>query len=293
MKEVLCKSDNNVYSAKEFEMLSPDELNEKRENLYCIECDHKAWFTRSTSSGKIHREAYFNSHHREDCNLKTSYMLVEDERDSAPTTLETVNAIDEINVNLDNKKGGELAVFPQGPEAHEEEDENNPTGTRNVKGLAGKKYTNKDKTLRQILASLVRFPTFRDSDTTINFFSSAGAIHVEGTVRNEILPFERFRPTEARKHKIYWGLIVSAKKGIDNSIWLNHGDSNRELSIKIFADIADEFLQAFKIKDLDELQGAHVIVVGRGQYAGTGKPVIYCASPNFINLQRYRTEYTL
>ncbi|WP_345987033.1 hypothetical protein WCX18_07640 [Sulfurimonas sp. HSL1-2] len=290
MRYAFCKSDNKQYSARDFEKLPDDELQEKRASLFCVECKERAWFTRSTQNGIKDREAYFNSHHKEGCSQKTSYVLVEDERDAAPSTTETVTTADEIAVNLDEKKGGVIADLSN-ENKKETSDDTDPSGTRNVKGLAGKNYTNKDKTLRQVLASLVRYQNFRFSDKKIRFYSSAGAIQIDGIVRNEIVNFDDFKPSEGREHKIYWGLIVTANKSSDGTIWLNAGDSKKELSIKIFPDKADEFIDAFKIKNLEELNGAHVIVVGRSQVASTGKPIIYCANTNFINLQRYKEEY--
>ncbi|WP_345971933.1 hypothetical protein [Sulfurimonas diazotrophicus] len=290
MKYIFCKSDNKKYSAREFENLSDDELHEKRANLFCIECEERAWFTRSTQKGTKHRNAYFNSHHKEGCSHKTNYILIEDERDVAPTTTETVNTTDEITVNLDDKKGGQLSDLTK--EDHKVTDADfEPCGTRNVKGLAGKNYVARDKSLRLVLSWLVRYPNFRFSDKPIRFFSSAGAIQINGVVRDEIIHFDVFKPTEGREHKIYWGLIVSADQSRDGTIWLNAGDSKRELSVKIFPDKAKEFIDVFEVKDLEELNGAFVIVVGKSQYASTGKPIIFCANTSFINIQRYREEY--
>lgn len=61
-----------------------------------------------------------------------------------------------------------------------------------------------------------------------------------------------------------------------------------DVSVVVYSDIVDEFLERFDVDDIEDLVGAHVLVAGNGWVSGnTDKPIIWCASANNIFVRRY------
>jgi hypothetical protein len=84
-------------------------------------------------------------------------------------------------------------------------------------------------------------------------------------------------------------IVVDSFDETYGGIWLNASDSKSGLSVKFFADIREDFLSAFKISELDDLQGSHIILVGKLHYSGkNNKRVIFCPLVNLVTMQKYR-----
>jgi hypothetical protein len=76
-------------------------------------------------------------------------------------------------------------------------------------------------------------------------------------------------------------------------IWLNSSTSYHSASVAIFDDVADDFVEHYHIEDFEDLAGAYVLVAGKCYFTGDGegKPVIWCGTPKYIALRKYRAEY--
>ncbi len=281
------------YSASDFSALTEAERQALKLSLVCLSCQDVAWFRSATKPGaKVSRAAHFNSHHHNaECEYRTAYLVIDDETGGGTEASIPVPTVTEYIVDLDKKVGGVIAepIFP--PIPPEGFVLSPPKGGAIGKGAGIQKETDASKTLRQILSYLKRFPDFSNSDKKVVMYSNAGQLKVNGIIRELAVNFEHVDSFMAdERYRLFWGVIVDAQNEYTkNGIWLNASDSKKGVSVKIFEDIREEFLDAFKIKDLEDLKGAYVLVAGRVHFSGANnKPIIYCALPNFITIQKYR-----
>lgn len=297
MDYALCQKSGVTYSAIEFSLLSPEHQKQLKISLVCKGCGDVAWFRSATNPlAKVKRAAHFNSHHHNsECLYRTSYVLVEDETDGDISTPHKIPSVTEYIVDLDGKVGGVLAdiSYEQIPE---HEFVVNPSGGAIGKGAGIKSETETNKSLRQILSYLKRFPEFKNSDKQVRLFSDAGKLKVDGKIKNLVVSFDEVNDSmDDNKYRLFWGIIVDAQdEALDGGLWLNASESRKGVSIKIFRDIKEQFISAFHLKNLDDLQGAYVLVAGQVHYSpSTGKPTIYCAIVNFITVQKYKESQSL
>lgn len=292
MDYALCQKSGVTYSAIDFSLFSPEEQKGLKNSLVCIGCGDVAWFRSATNPlAKVKRTAHFNSHHHHaDCQYRTSYALVEDETDGDLSTTHKIPLVAEYVINLDDKVGGILAdiSYEQIPES---EFVVNPSGGAIGKGAGIKNETEASKSLRQLLSYLKRFPEFRKSDKQVRLFSDAGRLKVNGKIKDLAVSFDEVSDfMDDDRYRLFWGVIVDAQdETLDGGLWLNASESRKGVSIKIFKDIKEKFISSFHLKNLDDLQGAYVLVAGQVHYApSTGKPIIYCSIVNFITVQKYK-----
>ncbi|MBN3813356.1 hypothetical protein [Paraburkholderia sp. Ac-20347] len=275
--------DGTVWEAAKFSALPGDRLEEERRNLVCVECGEFAWFRKQSTHG---HPAHFCAHHTAQCNLRVEYVVVGEARNEATVAEAQVASGDLIVVDLDQESGGNIDVTPVQPP---------PTGDGEGGGrtyvLRGpNRQSAQHFTLRRILLRLVQSPEFRNSDRQIHLHKSDGEVLVGGPVRQIVTSFDEIR---AERHNdvlaLYWGPIASVGRTTDGKLWLNSSDRYSGASVVIFEDIVDDFLQTFGITDLDDLAGAHVLVAGRCTVRA-GRPFIWCSSPKYIIVRRYRDE---
>lgn len=292
MDYALCQQTGITYSAVDFSLLSSEHQKKLKAGLVCKGCGDVAWFRSATNPlAKVKRAAHFNSHHyNSECKYRTSYLLVEDESEGSTSTANKIPLVTEYIINLDNKVGGALTDISD-VQIPENEFIIKPSGGAIGKGAGVNNETEANKSLRQILSYLKRFPEFRQSDKQVRLFSDAGKLKVDGKIKNIVVSFDDVNISmDDNNYRLFWGVIVDAQdETIDGGLWLNASESRKCVSIKIFRDIKDKFISLFHLKSLDDLQGAYVLVSGRVHYApSTGKPTIYCSIVNFITVQKYK-----
>lgn len=284
MQYARCTDDSQVWEAARFAVLPTAELESKRRNLVCDQCGEFAWFRKESSHG---HPAHFCAHHRDDCDLRVEYVVVDESRNDATVAEGEVAAGDAIIVRLDQERGDQVDVTVVQPPPTPSEGEGGKTYI--VRGAGRESFQH--FTLRRILLRLVQSPDFRTSDRPIVFYKNEEEVLLRGPVRDIVASFADItREKHNDQVMFFWGPIASAGRTSDGKLWLNSSDRYQGVSVAIFEDIADEFLAIFGIDDLDELAGAHVLVAGRCYFAGTGKPVVWCASPKYIVVRRYRNE---
>lgn len=284
MQYARCTDDGRVWEAVHFAALPTQELEAKRRNLICVECEEFAWFRKESTHG---HPAHFCAHHREDCNLRVEYVVVDEQRNDGTIAEGQVEGGDTIVVRLDQERGGDVDVTevqtPPTPGLGE--------GGRRFIVQGGGRESSHHFTLRRILLRLVQSPDFRNSDRPIVLYKNEEEVLVRGAVRDVVAGFaDVTRERYSDRLMLYWGPIASAGKTPDGKLWLNSSDRYQSISVVIFPDIVDEFMTIFHIDDLDELAGAHVLVAGKCYFAGTGKPIIWCGSQKYIVVRRYRDE---
>lgn len=275
--------DGKVWEAPNFAALPEAQLETMRRNLTCVQCGEFAWFRKESTHG---RPAHFCAHHENNCSLKVEYVVVDEHRNDATLAEQEVSAGDTIIVRLDQEHGNQIDVAEVQPPPIPGQGDG---GRRYVLPGSGREST-QQFTLRRILLRLVQSPDFRTSTKPITFYSRGEEPLIAGTIRDVVTSFADITHKHHEQLMLYWGPIASSGWTQDGKLWLNSSDRNQGASVAIFENITNEFLKQFSIEDIDDLSGAHVLVAGRCTYASTGKPVIWCASPQYIVVRRYRDE---
>lgn len=286
MQYAQCTDDGKVWEAANFANLSAEQLETKRQNLICVQCHEFAWFRKESTHG---HPAHFCAHHRDDCDLRVEYVVADEERNDATVEEDQVDSGDTIIVRLDQERGGEIDVS----EVQIPPTSGQGEGGRSFVLRGGVRESAQHFTLKKILFRLVQSPEFHKSGRQIVFYKNEEEVMISGPVREVVSGFADI--TQERHHErlmLYWGPIASARKTQDGKLWLNSSDRYQSASVTIFKDIVDEFLAVFRIDDLEELAGAHVLVAGTCHFSGKGKgkPIIWCGSPKYIVVRRYRDE---
>ncbi|MFZ6864686.1 hypothetical protein ACO0K7_18845 [Undibacterium sp. Ji67W] len=279
-------SDGKTWEAFTFSKLPTSDLEEKRKNLACAECGEFAWFRKESLHG---HPAHFCAHHKDDCSLKVNYVVIDDPRNEGTNFLDQITAGNNIVIDLDKEKGGEVDVSNVQP---------HPTGTGEGGGtrfVSGRNFGESAQhfTLRRILHRLVQSPAFRLAEDQIIFKKNEDDILLSGKVKDVVVEFSDINKNLHHEQLLlYWGPIASAGYTADGRLWLNSSANRQSASIMIFTDILTDFLSLFKITDATEdLLGAHVLILGRCYYsAGSNKPVIRCTHPKYILVRRYRDD---
>lgn len=282
MQYAKCTEDNKTWEANDFAALPNEVLEIKRQNLLCVECNEFAWFRKESRHG---HPAHFCAHHKNDCGLKVEYVVVDDGKAQALTDEEEVAAGTGIIVRLDDEQADQIDVAEVTPNT---DPKLGGGGSRHViKG--GERESLQQFTLRRILHRLVQSPKFSSSNQQLTIYKNKEEKLIEGSIKNIVSSFENIsKDVHNNQFMIFWGPISSAKKSEDGKLWLNSSERNRGTSVAIFQNIVQQFLSSFKVEELDELSGAHVLVLAKCLIAGTGKPVIWCASPKNIIVRRYK-----
>ncbi len=282
MKYALCNEDSKVWEADEFHALPSSELARKRRNLICTECNSFAWFNKESSNG---RAAFFSAHHEDNCDLKVEWVHADGELADATEEENTIDAGEDIIVRLDEEKGGDIDVTPV-----ERPAEGASEGGRSFVKKGARRESSQQFTLRRILHRLRKSPDFRKSSKKITFLSNKDEVLISGAVKDIVTHFDDINVPEESdtETQFYWGPVASVGQTNEGRIWLNSSLAKQDVSVAIFEDIADEFKDRFNVEDLEEdLVGSYVLVAGKCWKAGSGKPIIWCGTPNYIFVRRY------
>jgi hypothetical protein len=107
--------DGEIWEASKFSLLSIIEIESKRRNLICAECEELAWYRKESAHG---HPPHFCAHHKEDCGLKVQYAVIDDTRQDGTDAVDQVADGDAIIVKLDEEQGGtvEVAEVPHAPD---------------------------------------------------------------------------------------------------------------------------------------------------------------------------------
>jgi hypothetical protein len=290
MDQALSAKDGKSFTSSDFEQLPKAVQQEYKASLLCLGCNDVAWFRSATKpTAKVARGAHFNSHHHQgECEYRTSYLVIDDGSDSSNFVDSAVPSATDYIINLGDKSGGIIADTELTPIPNE--GFITPRGGSAGKGLTSSYDTSVTRTLRQILSYLKRYPDFKYSDKLVEIYSESGQLKIKGAIKDVAIHFDEISPAIDDNHsRLFWGLIVDSFDETYGGIWLNASDTKSGLSVKVFADIRDDFLDAFKIKELDDLQGVHILLVGKLHYSGKNeKPVIFCPFVNLVTMQKYR-----
>lgn len=283
MDMAFCKDDGEEYEIQDFVALPKAERESKRRALLCTECNGFAWFRKESRLSPAH----FCAHHVDSCNFKTHY---EDASESDDDALETDDdASKTLIINLDDEKGGSIEVAEPYPERDPNKEFESSTSNR----LVRRRFdgdTPQQSNLRRLLLRLVKSEPFRNSSDEVVFYKRQSEVFVSGAIKNVVKRFDQITEFDDDRSALYWGPVASVGKTPDGRLWLNSSKDYSSASITIFDDIVNDFLELFDVDDIDDLLGAWVIVAGTCHFSGEGqgKPIIWCGTPNYIFVRKYR-----
>lgn len=249
-------------------------------NIECPECKASAWFVRGSRGGLREKAACFAAHHERDCQIKTVILVVDGDEPGPNDGTDTA----QIVVDLDKRKPQTILTA----EPLKRPPPDSPWG--NVQ----KKYANAadypiNKSLRQILSSLIRNPNFPEDDATIKITADNGRVVLEGAIRNLLSSQYELAGVDLGSIRLFWGLITNVNQH-NGSTWLNCGNYRTAPSVLIRGEeLETEIRSAFKLKNLEDLSGARFMMVGH--LSGSEKKKIFnFGFAKYIAFVKYRIK---
>lgn len=255
MDIVKCTLDNKTYRVKEFKNLEASELAKKRRFLEC-KCGGPAFFRKASRSG--HGACFGARPHKEGCDLASPDS--ENLNGSlSPEDKEFINSGNEIKLDLQ---------YGAVESKHITEDGDINVNGQN-KGTSHSSENGKEKSVLQrrlstLLRTLVKEKDFfKDSNQEIYFKAKHPYYAKNFFIHSDYITNEYVKRINFRSYRAIWSLISDGRYSNDEkSLWLNTG-GNDNISILIEEEFLSIFIDRFKIKDIEELSGKYVLIIGR------------------------------
>ncbi|MDR7092215.1 hypothetical protein [Cellvibrio fibrivorans] len=257
--------------------------NKYRGLITCLECDRKAWFIKGFTTAKIERTACFAAHHNEGCDAST-VILINDDTDSEQGQDDHI-ATSDIRIDLDKTNTNSIYISESNDKHNEEESDWNSSPNKNAtNGSSGFPL---NKSLKQLLSNLCKNRDYAEKNQTITIVADSGRILIDGLLKDFIVPINDIKHEDVAKLRIFWGEINNLNE-VDGDLWLNYGDYRKEPSIFMNSNLKNELIRNFKLKEISELDGSDVIVVGNAAVSPNGKIIIRTGFTKYISFRRYR-----
>lgn len=277
MLSALFTVDGSICSTEDYER-EPDKY---RGRIICGECKKKAWYIKSFMVNGFPRTACFAARHPEECSASTVVVNDELEPEEQPNDSDLI-------VDLDRARQQSITTAaPSDKHSDEEADWLNkkaPEATGNGKSVS------MNKSLRQILSHLQLNPQYADNGRTIQVVADSGRVLLDGKLSRFLVRFDEITRDHVGRLMIFWGAINNINTDKDDALWLNYGDNYAEPSIYLDKNLKLQLKRNFKLKELDELEGAHAIVVGNVVISPNGKAIIRFSYTKYISFRKPRIE---
>lgn len=248
----------------------------------CSECGVKTWFVKGYITAKIERMACFAARHLEGCNASTVLVKPdgsEDEDDEGELS-------HDIRVDLD-KAGAKQLYVSQDNDKHGDEPSTRQTPPKNI-GIGGSSGYPLNKSLRALLTNLCRNPNYGDKGQIINIVADGGRDVIDDALSNCLVPIHEANEQHIGKEYIFWGPINNLDIDKKGTLWLNYGDYRTEPSISLSSELKDQVLRNFKIKEVGELDGSDVIIVGHVGISPNNKVIISTGFTKYLSFRKIR-----
>jgi hypothetical protein len=249
--------------------------------IYCLECRNKAWFIRGYNTDKMSRTACFAAHHSENCTIST----IEIGHDDSDELLqdESQNSSD-IRVDLDKTVNSSIYVSTDNNKHNEEESDWKTN--KQKKPLGNSSGFPLNKSLRQILTNLCNNAEYAEKGQTISIIADSGRVVLEGQLKSYLVKIEQVTREHLGRTLIFWGTVNNLNIDPTGNLWLNYGDYRKEPSIRFEPYLKDQLLRNFKLKDVSDLDGSDVIIVGHVGFSQKNKAVIRTAFTKYISFRK-------
>lgn len=259
MDTATCTEDEHTYTAVEFAALASETLERRRRLLRCAECNGPAFFRKRSRSG---RGACFGARpHVEGCNQATADndLLIPGAGDDQD---ELYNPGDRIVIDL--------GYGAQEPQVHRDQDATQTRRARGGRFVGDGNRANAEmhRRLSTMLRTLVEAPNFRYSDQII-----AVGDHAELPARDFFVNFSDVTRQYSGQFRGYWGLLSDARRGADNTLWLNSG-GRTSMSVCLPEEFVDVIAQRYRLTEDEDFSGAYLLVLATLSVSQYGK--IFC-----------------
>ncbi|WP_172563104.1 hypothetical protein [Vibrio furnissii] len=249
----------------------------------CIQCGEKAWFVKSYKTEKVDRMACFGARHKDGCDAST--VLIKSE---AGDEAEEGDLSADIRIDLDKATNKDLYVSTNNDKHGGEE--STRVSQRPVIGIGGNVFP-LNKSLRALLTNLCRNPNYGNKGQIINIVSDGGRDVIKAPLAECLVHISEASTDHIGKEYIFWGPINNLnidKKGI---LWLNYGDYRTEPSISLSPELKDQVLRNFReVKEVGELDGSDVIIVGHIGISPNGKVIISTGFTKYLSFRKVKIE---
>lgn len=268
MDVAYCTLDKKTYYAVAFKALPPRELEEKRRALVCTACLAKAFFRKQADSGQ---EACFGAKpHNPGCGLMSQ------DTEKAPIVPGEEDRIENAGavIKLDLKYGATEINYPAAPG----DGAGGKAGRGRHTGGGVRPPAKTSRRLKTILVNLIESEDFRNSEQIIEL---EGQLPLKA--KHFFVNFNDITEKHEGKLRGYWGMLTDAKLA-SGTVWLNTG-GRRQPSIPLNKEVYDEAVERFNIKDLEDLAGAMVLVIGTYGISAYDKRYIRVSGIEFITMK--------
>jgi hypothetical protein len=133
--------------------------------------------------------------------------------------------------------------------------------------------------LSSLLRTLIAFPAFSDSEQSI-VIEGYGEI----AARDFFVQIESATNQYSGQFRGFWGGIADAKFAKDKSLWLNSGGRSN-ISFCLDSRYVNVITQRHRINGLEDLTGAHILVIGTPRVSPSGKLHLIVGGPKFVALR--------
>lgn len=272
------REDGSDCTTEQYEA-NPDKY---RGLIDCSECGVKTWFVKGYTTAKIERMACFAARHLEGCTASTVLIKPDGSEDED----EEGELSHDIRVDLD-KAGAKQLYVSQDNDKHGDEPSTRQTPRQNI-GIGGSSGYPLNKSLRALLTNLCRNPNYGDKGQTINIIADGGRDVINDTLSNCLVPIHEASEQHIGKEYIFWGSINNLNIDKKGTLWLNYGDYRTEPSISLSSELKDQVLRNFKIKEVGELDGSDVIIVGHVGISPNNKVIISTGFTKYLSFRKVK-----
>ena len=262
-----CLEDGEIYTAVNFSRLPTADIERKRRLLRCPECKGPAFFRHASFNGRA--PCFGARPHALGCQLAAQEFLLDDCAGYNRGALH----IPDSKIIVDLKYGAPV-----------QRDNFRGTGRSPLQESVGRNYSQPNfhiyhRRLGPLLRTLIESPAFGNSDQIVAIDD-----HGEYAARDFFLPLQSATYQYSGIFRGYWGVLSDAKLAPDNSLWLNSGGCDN-ISFCLDSRYVDVIVQRYGIKDLEEIAGAYILVIGTPRVAQNGK--LYCLidDPEYMTLR--------
>lgn len=246
MLDAICDFDKErliTYSIFDFKALAEADIDKFRYSLLCPVCKQKAYFRRASIDGK---QACFGSrYHKTDCSeFNPSARKIEEEKQVCEVEK---MVLDEQSLTINFS----LPVAPKQKSEKPKADKLSVKKEKNESQETG--LTIKKHSLSKLLTSLLRGSSLAESDLWI--YTSEKH---KWRAKNLFVNIKDAVPTDNNAPRLYWGTLSHADQTLN---WLNPAEE-RSVALPI-SKYRELFMQAFSIKEPQDVEGAAFILFGK------------------------------
>ncbi len=271
MDSARCFEDGQIYLAHVFSRLPLADLERMRNHLVCMECGGRAFYRKRSRSGQA---ACFGARHVGDCPYSDTFQQSTrvDEDESQIIRDNTGDRI-QIDFQFGSKDRKSIAF-------HDDLKNALRRGGHHNRGPVEPSAMH--RRLGSLLLTLIVNEQFTRSDQVVCNGDS------EMLVRDFFVHFSDVGAGHVQRRRGYWGLVasasISAKTG---ALWLN-GANQSHVSILIPQEMIPDFNNRFRITQIEDLAGVHILVIGSLRTKKDGKFFVRCEDLGFITIKRHR-----